>query len=181
MSVVSPETIAAHWNCPVANVRTFIRAGGLPHFYIGTGRRSPRVKREVFEAFEVTPELRVTLDRSVRQAQSRPPMSALASQLLAAARTPCERGRTYIYFMRCGEYLKAGCSNTPLQRLASLQGSNPVKLEMLRYFRGTYAGEKAVLELLRPYHVHYEWFRADPDLLEAIEALPGAAPYRSKS
>lgn len=97
--------------------------------------------------------------------------------MLAAARTPCRKPPTFIYFIRCEEYVKVGFSASPRLRLTHLQYANPHKLALIKVTRGTEAGEDAIKALLEPYHTRYEWYRLTPEVRSAIDQLPATKAH----
>lgn len=74
----------------------------------------------------------------------------------------------YIYFIGDGKHVKIGTSNSPKTRLATLQTSNPKKLELIYSMPGNKSLEKSLHSFFNQYHVENEWFRYEGSLFEFI-------------
>lgn len=79
----------------------------------------------------------------------------------------------FVYFLRCGEFVKVGYSRQPKKRLATLQTATPHDVELLGRLPGTMAQERAVHRCLQHLHHRNEWFRMSDDIIALIrEGLP---------
>lgn len=69
---------------------------------------------------------------------------------------------TYLYMIRCQNYIKIGVSSQPKNRMITLQIGCPFKLEMVGYFlpRNAWVLEQTAHKMLteNSRHVHGEWF-----------------------
>lgn len=77
----------------------------------------------------------------------------------------------YVYFVRCGDFIKIGFSSNPRERLNSIRAAMPLEVEFLLAFA---CKAKAEGNLHRKFaHLRHrnEWFRAGADLLAYIEWL----------
>lgn len=63
-----------------------------------------------------------------------------------------------VYFIRCLDYIKVGCSSDPNKRLRAMETSNPYPLELLKV--DTEHDENYWHELLKEGHYKGEWFLA---------------------
>jgi hypothetical protein len=78
-----------------------------------------------------------------------------------------------IYFIRCGDAIKIGYSDcNPQGRLKTMQTGNPVKLELLAVTDGSETDEVAYHAHFVDLHIHGEWFRCEPKLLDFIKEQP---------
>ena len=81
---------------------------------------------------------------------------------------------SYVYFIRpigMDGPIKIGCSGSPEARLLTLSTWSPFPLEIVAKVEGGLFLERNIHECFSDLHSHREWFRAEPRLLEAIEAL----------
>lgn len=67
--------------------------------------------------------------------------------------------------------LKIGCSCWPWGRLKTLAAWSPVPLELAAMAPGDFALEERLHAKFEHLRLHGEWFRAEPELLKAVEAL----------
>lgn len=75
----------------------------------------------------------------------------------------------WVYFIRCGEFIKIGFSTDPRRRLADIQSHMPHDAELLLAFA---ASEKVERQLHRKFGAmrhRNEWFRAEQALVTHIE------------
>lgn len=79
-----------------------------------------------------------------------------------------------VYFIRCGDAIKIGFSSNPWARINALKTSMPEDPELLGYFHGRLEDEAAFQRRFKHLHKNREWFRADPELLEAISVATGS-------
>jgi hypothetical protein len=83
------------------------------------------------------------------------------------------RGRPqFVYFATDGEAIKIGCSTEPRRRLSEMQVGHPRRLTMLKICKGDKATEARLHTEFRDLNIAGEWFRIEPRLLDAIEAIP---------
>jgi hypothetical protein len=64
----------------------------------------------------------------------------------------------YVYFLRCGDYVKVGRSRDPRKRLAMLSASVPYPCELLLVISGPPSLERELHHLFREARERYEWF-----------------------
>lgn len=77
----------------------------------------------------------------------------------------------YTYFVRRGDAIKVGHSAIPKQRISGLQVSFPEPLEVLAIIENTIISEAAAHAKFAHLRMTGEWFRAEPELIEFIEAM----------
>jgi len=105
-------------------------------------------------------------------AQTQP--EALRAELfLKASRgtgTPPPHLKGFIYFAitEDNSFVKIGWSRTPKKRLKGISTSGPMKVSAIGLRRGTVLDEKHLHLKFADYRVNGEWFRAAPELLDAI-------------
>ena len=75
-----------------------------------------------------------------------------------------------IYFVRQGQNgpVKIGWSTDVRKRLVHIQTYNPEKLQCLGVMEGSARDEHALHRRFRDHHIHGEWFRPAPELMEFI-------------
>jgi hypothetical protein len=188
---LSISSLAEKWGCPPHHVEELWRQGELPAFSLGIGRG-----KNLTRLLRFTPKSYIGKEHLVRERIFPPPpepklpkpnkvLPDLAVAILAAAKTkdtyapmPNERprGPGFVYFIRCGEYVKVGFTKNPQERTKSLRSMTPYPTKMLKVIAGTMAGERAIHKVLAEYHHHFEWFRLEDTLREAIALLPGRRP-----
>lgn len=79
----------------------------------------------------------------------------------------------FVYFLRCGDFVKIGYSSKPTARLAALRTATPHESELIAKFPGTISHEKAVHRCLQHLHHRREWFRFTQEVTALIsEGLP---------
>lgn len=78
-----------------------------------------------------------------------------------------------IYFIRQGPTgpIKIGVSSRPKKRLTTLQTANPSDLFLLGIIRGGEDVEQKLHERFKPFLIRGEWYRPDPELLQAIRQI----------
>ena len=76
---------------------------------------------------------------------------------------------TFVYFARCGSFVKIGVSNNPRWRVWSFQGSNPYEIELIGMAKGDAKLERALHRRLEEFRHRYEWFRLTAEV-EAVIA-----------
>lgn len=90
----------------------------------------------------------------------------------------------YVYFIRCGNYIKIGASESPLGRLSTIKKTggvvSPRGLDLSKSkLVGTMPGDFKIERKMHDRFSHLrdvgEWFHAEPELLSFIEKLEGAA------
>ena len=98
--------------------------------------------------------------------------------------------KRYVYFARIGQYVKVGFSVNPERRVKNIRHgcSVPTDLdlaapvELLKVVPGGPEVENAAHWALTEFHEFGEWFRADPEVLEAVAAFTGwPFPHVTKS
>ncbi len=75
-----------------------------------------------------------------------------------------------IYFVRAGEFIKIGYSNSPWSRFDNLQTANPDLLEMIAISPGDYAMESELFSVFSEYHYRGEWFHNGSRIQEYCRA-----------
>ena len=81
-------------------------------------------------------------------------------------------GPPRVYFIAVGdEAIKIGVSQNVEARMASLQTGNYEKLRLIGSIPGDVTTEKKFHRVFAKYHVHGEWFKAAPPLLQFIEFI----------
>jgi hypothetical protein len=80
-----------------------------------------------------------------------------------------------VYVVEANNRIKIGASRSFWKRLATLQTWCPVRLRVVRLFKGAWLDEEAALhQALIQFRAKGEWFVSTPDMLEAIESAPDA-------
>lgn len=79
----------------------------------------------------------------------------------------------YVYFIRCGDYVKIGFSHEPEARQRELETGNPEKCVLVAMHEGTQSDERKLHRYFVSWHVRGEWFRWCADIARvAREGLP---------
>lgn len=79
----------------------------------------------------------------------------------------------FVYFLRCGDFVKIGYSTDPQRRLRYLQTATPFSFEILGAHVGTRQHEQQLHKIFAPLRHRHEWFRIDQCILEiAATGLP---------
>lgn len=79
----------------------------------------------------------------------------------------------FVYFIKCGEFVKIGRSEDPSGRLRQLRIGNPLDLTLLHTVPGDVFTEAEFHGKFSKYHHRFEWFRLEGELWEWIEAETG--------
>lgn len=85
----------------------------------------------------------------------------------------------YIYFLRAGvpdSPIKIGHSWMPEQRLKDVMMWAPYPLEIILTIPGDIALERNIHNCFADCHSHCEWFKPEPRLLGAIQAMQDGVP-----
>lgn len=87
-----------------------------------------------------------------------------------------KRDHCYVYFIEATVsdviFIKIGfTSDSVTRRLRSLQLGSPVELRVAGYFHGIQQDEIDLHKRFDRLRSHREWFRADVELLEAIQTM----------
>lgn len=85
----------------------------------------------------------------------------------------------YVYFIRADvpdSPIKIGQSWVPSDRLLQLLAWAPYPLEIILTIPGDIALERAIHNHFADCHSHCEWFRPEPRLLSAIQAMQAGVP-----
>ncbi|MCH7716405.1 MAG: GIY-YIG nuclease family protein [Gemmatimonadetes bacterium] len=81
-------------------------------------------------------------------------------------------GPPRVYFIAVGdEAIKIGVAQNVEARMAALQTGNHEKLRLIGSIPGDVTTEKKFHRVFAKYHVHGEWFKAAPPLLQFIEFI----------
>lgn len=79
----------------------------------------------------------------------------------------------FVYFLRCGDFVKIGFSANPKRRLRYLQTAMPFNFELLGAHPGTKWHEQQLHKIFASLRHRHEWFCADQAILEiAVKGLP---------
>lgn len=70
--------------------------------------------------------------------------------------------------------IKIGCSNGPDQRLETLAAWSPYPLEIVGTVPGNFPDEGFLHSCLADHHLHREWFKAVPQVIEAMQKVLAA-------
>lgn len=70
----------------------------------------------------------------------------------------------FIYFIRCGEFVKIGFSKVPDVRFRALETASPHPITLAAKHPGTEKDEAALHLLLSEHHHRREWFRSCPQI-----------------
>lgn len=83
----------------------------------------------------------------------------------------------HVYFIQAGDAVKIGFSETVTKRFAGIQSNHPAELELLGTVPASADTERAYHERFAHLRIRGEWYRADQELLDAIESdCSGARP-----
>jgi hypothetical protein len=77
----------------------------------------------------------------------------------------------FVYFLRCGDFVKIGFSADPQRRLRYLQTATPFDFELLGYHAGTKWHEQRLHKVFASLRHRHEWFRADQNLPPPSRAI----------
>ena len=77
---------------------------------------------------------------------------------------------SFVYFIRCENFVKIGKANDPDARLADLQVGNPIDLELLFSIPGSFRTERKFHQRFAASRHIGEWFRIEGKLMEYIKA-----------
>lgn len=83
---------------------------------------------------------------------------------IVTAGAECRRSQGFVYFMRCGEFVKIGVANNPQKRKKEIETANPFAVELLATIPG---GQKREAELHRQFkscRYRREWFVYGDDI-----------------
>jgi hypothetical protein len=101
------------------------------------------------------------------------------NELVAVLANPVTPKRsTYVYFVRCQNFIKIGIAVDPSDRLSQLQAGNPVTLELVSYIRAREPFERILHRRFAPYRYNREWFILDGKLKEYVLII---APLKGAS
>lgn len=76
-----------------------------------------------------------------------------------------------IYFVKQGDYVKIGYTNTFKRRLNQLQTSSPVKLEVLALIKGDKSDEKNFHDAFKHINTNGEWFLYNDEIERFVDSL----------
>jgi len=77
--------------------------------------------------------------------------------------------QSYVYFLKCGDFVKIGVSKKPRSRLLTLASSVPYDVELLIMLTGDRALERFLHRQFSNHHHRHEWFHMHDDILEFID------------
>ena len=172
MSAYSISRVAEEWGCPAYKVAALWRRGDLDGFYVG---RKPSVRTMRFLEQEVAAKRHLASVEIPEPParRPRPILPALAATMLAALRGAATQEGSFVYFVQCGEFVKIGYTFDPRSRLDALLSGTPHDIDLIKLIAGGLAAERALHRCLSAFRHRREWFRLEPQLLQAIRALPG--------
>ena len=75
----------------------------------------------------------------------------------------------FVYFLKCGDFIKIGISKRPRKTLQCLSSAGPHDVKLLLMIPGDRQMERRLHDLFRHSRHRHEWFRATPDLLADIK------------
>lgn len=75
----------------------------------------------------------------------------------------------FVYFLRCGDFVKIGFSKNPKGRARALAASLPFQIELAAAYPGTFFHEQKLHRLFAPHRARGEWFRLHADIAAVIE------------
>jgi hypothetical protein len=75
--------------------------------------------------------------------------------------------KTFVYFVRCGDFVKIGSSQWPEYRMKFLQVASPLPMTMIAKFPGYLGHELNAHRQVKQHRHRGEWFHWHPD----VEAL----------
>lgn len=81
---------------------------------------------------------------------------------------------SYVYFIRCGEFVKIGFSSTPNSRRSSIATSSPFAVEIIGLMRGDTQTEKNLHKRFKHLREKLEWFRLTDEVRMEIKRLCGS-------
>lgn len=90
--------------------------------------------------------------------------------------------KRFVYFLKpigMDGPIKIGCSITPVGRLLAIAAWSPFPLEIAATIPGGLSLEKNIHECFADLHLHREWFKADPKLVDAVALLAAGVPIES--
>lgn len=76
----------------------------------------------------------------------------------------------FVYFARCGDFVKIGHSWCPEDRIRYIAVASPYPVELLAKFAGTLLDERHVHYFLREHRHRGEWFRWCPAIQEIVRS-----------
>lgn len=99
----------------------------------------------------------------------------VSAQMVSERRTNTENSESSVYFLHspANNRVKIGYSTNPSNRIRSILTSSPTELKLLAVINGTRDDEQLLHQRFAHLRVHLEWFSAEPELLQHIEALKG--------
>lgn len=79
----------------------------------------------------------------------------------------------FVYFVRCGSFIKIGFSTNALKRFAELKNGIPLDVSLAAYFPGSLHYESWLHRRFLAFHHRGEWFRSNQELEAFIrDGLP---------
>jgi len=83
----------------------------------------------------------------------------------------------FVYFIRCGDYVKIGFSKNPSCRLGQFNTSSPYKCELISSYPGTDSNERTLHGALDKYRIKGEWFLAHDYIIDIANNYVERMPY----
>jgi hypothetical protein len=140
-----------------------------------TDENGKRRKRKGYSKKQDTIRYAILLEETARKLRD----GILDDTLRRLAIRPTLTKRGYIYVIADAGFnaIKVGFARNVRGRLPDLQAGNPRKLRLIGYWPGTEEEERALHKKLRQrresFHIHREWYRSDPSLLDELVSQKG--------
>ena len=87
---------------------------------------------------------------------------------------------TWLYFIRCGRFVKIGFSKNPEERLRDMRTYTPFEVILVGSVPGCRDAERALHAMLHRQHHRLEWFRSTPAVEAMIASLISNPPCPRK-
>ena len=81
--------------------------------------------------------------------------------------------KSWVYFIQGGpeRLIKIGVTETPMTRLANMQGGCPVELVLVACVSGDLSAEQKLHNKFKKSRAHHEWFWPTSDLVDFIRGI----------
>lgn len=91
-----------------------------------------------------------------------------------------ELGESYIYAIKCNEFVKIGIGVDPNKRMLLMQTGNPYKLKLLKAWESNepLVDEECLHAQFESYRVRGEWFKLPKEELEKLLSLDTLESFR---
>jgi len=98
----------------------------------------------------------------------------LYEPVLPSSESQTESERSFVYFIRCGEFVKIGFSTNPHSRRASIATSSPMPVEFIGLIEADLAAERRLHKQFKHLRKKLEWFQLADELRVEIKRLCGS-------